>query len=85
MERSLRQTEFHESQNAEGKQAFRANLPIAPGGGSFDAADGQLGGIMKAYREWRISGDHQWLKAFWPQIKSSLDYMIGKYDPRHTG
>ena len=85
MERSLRQTEFHESQNAQGRQAFRANLPIAEGGGAFDAADGQLGGIMKAYREWRIAGDKQWLEAYWPRIKLSLDYMIRKYDPRHTG
>ena len=85
LERSLRQTEFHESQDALGRQAFRANLPIAPGGGSFDAADGQLGGIMKAYREWRISGDEKWLAAFWPRIQLSLDYMIQKYDPRHTG
>jgi uncharacterized protein (DUF608 family) len=85
MERSLRQTEYHESQDEQGRQAFRANLPIAPGGGAFDASDGQLGGIMKAYREWRIAGDNDWLKAYWPKIKLSLDYMIEKYDPRHTG
>ncbi len=85
LERSLRQTEFNESQDGVGRQAFRANLPIAPGGGSYDAADGQLGGIMKAYREWRISGDNEWLTAFWPQIQLSLDFMIQKYDPRHTG
>jgi uncharacterized protein (DUF608 family) len=85
MERSLRRTEFCESQDETGRQAFRANLPIAPGGGAFDAADGQLGGIMKAHREWRISGDDTWLAGFWPRIKRSLDYMIQKYDPRHTG
>jgi len=85
LERSLRQTEYHESQDEQGRQAFRANLPIAEGGGAFDAADGQLGGIMKAYREWHISGNSQWLAAYWPLIKVSLDYMIAKYDPRHTG
>jgi len=85
LERSLRQTEYHESQDEQGRQAFRANLPIAKGGGAFDAADGQLGGIMKAYREWRISGDDQWLSAYWPLIKKSLNYMIAKFDPRHTG
>ncbi len=85
MERTLRQTEYHESQDEQGRQAFRANLPIAKGGGMFDAADGQLGGIMKAYREWHISGDPQWLAAYWPLIKLSMDYMIAKYDPRHTG
>ncbi len=85
LERSLRQNEFFEGQTAEGRQAFRGNLPISPGGGSFDASDGQLGGIMKAYREWRISGDREWLAKFWPRIRQSMQYMIAKWDPRHTG
>jgi hypothetical protein len=84
-ERGLRRTEFYESLDQQGRQAFRANLPIAPGGGAFDASDGQLGGIMKAYREWRISGDNEWLAEFWPRVKRSLDYVIRTYDPRHTG
>ena len=85
LERSLRLTEFGESQDSAGRQAFRAALPIVPGGVAFDASDGQLGGIMKAYREWRILGDKAWLERLWPRIKSSLDYCIGKFDPRHTG
>lgn len=85
LERGLRQNEFFEGQSSQGRQAFRGNLPISPGGGSFDAADGQLGGIMKAHREWRISGDRQWLERFWPRIRKSMDYMIAKWDPRHTG
>ncbi len=86
MERSLRQTEYFESSwDGTGRQAFRANLPISPGGNMYDAADGQLGGIMKMYREWRISGNNQWLKLYWPRIQRSMDFMIEKYDPRHTG
>ncbi len=85
LERSLRQTEYFDSTNESGRQAFRANLPITPGGVGFDAADGQLGGIMKAYRDWKISGDRNWLEKFWPRIRLSLDFMIEKYDPRHTG
>ncbi|MBN2022178.1 MAG: hypothetical protein JW809_05245 [Pirellulales bacterium] len=85
MERSLRRNEFFEGQDATGRQAFRGNLPITPGGYAFDASDGQLGGVMKAYREWRISGDKKWLAAFWPRIKQGMDYMIAKWDPRHTG
>jgi uncharacterized protein (DUF608 family) len=85
LERGLRQNEFFDSQSPDGRQAFRGNLPISPGGGAFDAADGQLGGIMKAHREWAISGDRQWLERFWPRIRKSMDYMIAKWDPRHTG
>lgn len=86
LERSLRRTEFHESQNEHGHQTFRACLPIRPVEHSFyAAADGQLGGIMKVYREWRISGDGAWLRTIWPQVRRSLDYCIATWDPRGRG
>lgn len=86
LERSLRHTEFCENQNAAGHQNFRANLPITPATHDFhSAADGQLGGIMKIYREWRISGDNEWLKKMYPMVKRSLDYCINTWDPRHAG
>ncbi len=86
MERSLRKTEFNESMDKRGHQTFRAALPIRPVDHGFHAAaDGQLGGIMKVYREWRISGDTDWLKEFWPKVKTSLDYCIKTWDPRHKG
>jgi uncharacterized protein (DUF608 family) len=86
LERSLRNTEFCESQNEEGHQNFRATLPIEQATHSFhSAADGQLGGIMKVYREWRISGDHEWLRKIFPMAKASLDYCIRTWDPRGKG
>ncbi|MBS0031081.1 GH116 family glycosyl hydrolase [Chitinophaga sp. 22321] len=86
LERSLRQTEFHENQNAEGHQGFRANIPISPLVHNFhSAADGQLGGIMKVYRDWRIGGDDEWLKQLFPLVKVSMDYCIRTWDPRGKG
>ena len=86
LERSLRRTEFHESQDARGHQSFRAALPVRPVAHGFHAAaDGQLGGIMKVHREWRIGGDDGWLRAIWPLVKRSLDYCIEAWDPDHTG
>src|SRR6218665_1436928 len=86
LERSLRHTEFCESQSAEGHQTFRANLPISPTKHDFHAAaDGQLGGIMKVYREWRISGDNDWLTKIYPAAKRSLDFCIQAWDPRRRG
>jgi hypothetical protein len=86
LERTLRHTEFQVSQNEAGHQAFRAALPIRPRVHDFyAAADGQLGGIMKVYREWRISGDNQWMKDFYPHVKASMDYCIETWDPRHKG
>ena len=86
LERSLRQTEFEVSQNPDGHQAFRSALPIRPKLHDFHAAaDGQLGGMMKVYREWRISGNSQWMKELFPKVKESMDYCIKTWDPRHKG
>lgn len=86
LERSLRHTEFNESQNAEGHQMFRSNLPITPVLHDFHAAsDGQLGGIMKVYREWRISADNDWLGELYPRVQASMDYCIRTWDPGHKG
>ena len=86
LERTLRQTEFNECQNEEGHQEFRASLPIRQSGHTFYAAsDGQLGGIMKMHREWRISGDNEWLESYWGKITDSLDYCINQWDKKHQG
>ncbi|HVS92831.1 MAG TPA: GH116 family glycosyl hydrolase [Mucilaginibacter sp.] len=86
LERSLRHTEFCESQDEKGHQNFRSNLPIGPTTHDFHAAaDGQLGGIMKVYREWRILGDDNWLQKMYPMVKASLDYCIRTWDPRSKG
>jgi uncharacterized protein (DUF608 family) len=87
LERSLRETEFRVSQNEQGYQNFRTNIPISPllDHSSHAAADGQLGGIMKMYREWRISGNTEWMKSLYPRVKQSLDYCIATWDPKHKG
>lgn len=86
LERGLRKTEFNENQDKRGHQQFRAMLPIRPTPNDFHAAaDGQLGGIMKVYRDWRISGDTAWMTALWPKVKESLEYCISEWDPDQGG
>jgi len=86
LERSLRETEFFVSQDISGHQTFRSKLPISPVAHTFHAAsDGQLGGIMKIYRDWRISGDTEWLKRLYPEVKKSLDYCMKTWDPNQQG
>lgn len=86
LERTLRETEFEVSQDDKGHQAFRVPLPIrAPVHDFHSAADGQLGGIMKVHREWRVSGDTAWLRRLWPAVKKSMDYCIETWDPQHKG
>jgi uncharacterized protein (DUF608 family) len=86
LERSLRETEFGPSQDERGHQQFRSALPIRPVAHDFHAAaDGQLGGILKLYRDWRISGDTEWLRHLWPKAKASLGYCIRQWDPGRKG
>jgi len=86
LERGLRLTELRESQDQEGHQNFRASLPIRAARHDFHAAaDGQLGGVMKAHREWCISGDTGWLRSIWPELERSLAHAIETWDPDHLG
>ena len=86
LERTLRETEFTAGQDERGHQNFRVALPIQPSVHDFyAAADGQLGGIMKVHREWRISGDTAWLRGLWPRVRASLDYCINTWDPERRG
>jgi uncharacterized protein (DUF608 family) len=88
LERTLRETEFFCNQDERGFQDFRAPLPISPRGERAPwapAADGQLGGLIKVYRDWRIGGDLAWLKSLWPQMRQSLDFCMEEWDPSHRG
>lgn len=86
LERTLRETEFFVSQNKLGHQMFRTNIPIRPVKHDFhSASDGQLGGIIKIYRDWRIYGNIDWLRMMYPQVKQSLDYCINTWDPNKVG
>ena len=86
LERSLRDSEFGDSQNDAGHQNFRSAIPLRPTDHGFHAAaDGQLGGIVKVWRDWQISGDDAWLRGLWPRVKASLEYCIGAWDPDRTG
>lgn len=86
LERTLRETEFGPSQDDQGHQMFRSALPIQPLVHDFHAAaDGQLGGILKVYREWRIGGDTPWLARLWPRVRKSLDFCIQLWDPDGKG
>lgn len=86
LERTLRETELVRSMNEAGHVTFRSALPEGPVPHDFHAAsDGQLGGILKLFRDWQISGDSEWLKQMYPLAKRSLDYCIRTWDPDHRG
>jgi uncharacterized protein (DUF608 family) len=50
-------------------------LPLsAPRTWKIAAADGQMGCLVKLYREWQLSGDDDFLKTLYPKAKQVLSY-----------
>ena len=91
LERTLRETEWRYNQLANGALTFRQKLPL---GSAFDVigpcADGHFGAFIKTYREWRQSGDTEWLRRQWPGIRRAMEYAWSKdnpdqWDPHETG
>ena len=73
--RTMRDVEFQYSTKENGLMNFRTALPLSEANkGNGTAADGQMGCIMKAYREWQLSGDQKFLTDYWPQIKKVVSY-----------
>jgi uncharacterized protein (DUF608 family) len=86
LERGLREAEYLRSMDESGHVQFRAALPDGPTPHDFHAAaDGQLGGILKLYRDWQISGDRAWMERLYPLAKRSLEYCIQTWDPDRRG
>jgi hypothetical protein len=72
---TMRDVEFNYATDEQGCMAFRAALPLSKATESkFAAADGQMGCIMKFYRDWQLSGDNEFLRKNWPQVKKALAF-----------
>jgi len=86
LERSIREAEYKYSLAEDGRMGFRLQLPLGSDIMNFHAAaDGLLGGIMRVYREWKISGDDEWLKKIWNKVKRSLKYVWKYWDADKDG
>lgn len=91
LERSMRELDYRYNMDENGGMAFRLQLPLGRERSRFrPCADGQFGGVIKVYREWKISGDRQWLEGLWPNVKKNLEYAWSennndKWDPGKTG
>lgn len=54
------------------------NLFTGDGKKGNPCADGHFGEIIKSYREWKISGDDEWLKGHWEHLKRVLAFAWSK-------
>jgi uncharacterized protein (DUF608 family) len=81
LEQSMRRTDFLVETNDEGEMQFRAMRELnGASWGFLPSVDGQMGTIVRLYREWLISGDESLLKELWPKAKQALDYGIRIWD-----
>ncbi|MCC7409741.1 MAG: hypothetical protein IT442_16875, partial [Phycisphaeraceae bacterium] len=98
LHRTMRRAEYQYSFEAgeHGKHGgiiFRLPLPLGKPTHAFDpksnwhhaASDGQLGGIVQLYRDWRFSGDEDYLRFMWPHAKKALEYAWFQWDRDKDG
>ncbi|MBQ9131986.1 MAG: hypothetical protein IJX62_05915, partial [Clostridia bacterium] len=85
LERNIRENDYRYNQRAYGKMVFRTKLPF---GRKIDeekeqcaCLDGQMGGVIKVWREWKLSGDTDWMLSLWDKVKGSLEYAWSEGNP----
>ena len=85
--RSLRRNAYGYSMDEAGAIHFRQLLPEGKGRSGFAAADGQMGQIMHAWLDWKVSGDQDLLRTTWPPTRKALEFawVPGGWDANKDG
>ena len=90
LEKGVRSYEYDYSMQDSGLMIFRTRPNFDGEGWERPCVDGQMGSVMQAYRDWKISGDTSWLRTYWPKIKKALTYAWSpenrdRWDPEQQG
>jgi len=86
--KSMREVEFAYATRDDGLMSFRVHLPLERAcEQGLAAADGQMGCLMKLYRDWQLSGDDEMLRALWPKARKALEFcwIPGGWDADRDG
>jgi uncharacterized protein (DUF608 family) len=86
--KDMRETEFLYATDVTGFMRFRVTFPLSEiQTWPIAAADGQMGCIVKLYRDWTLSGDLDWLRSLWPKAKKALQFawVPGGWDADQDG
>lgn len=91
MQWSMRKTDYDTNFNCgpeglKGALNFRVMIPLGASNPLWHAAsDGQLGGVIQLYRDWRMSGDHDAMRELWPKAKRALEFAWSQWDRDRDG
>lgn len=87
--KTMREVELDYGSKPNGKMMNRVNMPLETNLqiDHVAAGDGQMGSVMRFYREWLLSGDKAWLSKYWPKVKAAIAYawVPGGWDANADG
>jgi len=77
----MRRVEFAVETDEDGRMAFRAHQVLGlPRWEMLPAADGQLGAVVRLYRDWKLSGDDSFLRSIWEKAARALEFAFDFWD-----
>ena len=88
LSKTMREVEFAHATDEQGLMSFRVSLPLSRAQDfKHAAADGQMGCVMKLYRDWRLSGDSGFLKTLYPGARRAMEFcwIPGGWDADQDG
>ena len=93
LERNVRETDLLVQMHPEEHYIpHRTVLPLSLprlgktiGGPEHPALDGELGTVLKTYREWLMHGDRAWLGKLWDRVRALMLYVMKEHDPEGSG
>ncbi len=89
LEREMRRIEFTVEMDEKGLMFFRTVQTFGErwlwGTETPAAVDGQMGSILRVYREWLLSGDRAWLDLVWPGVKRAIASAEAYWDTDRDG
>jgi non-lysosomal glucosylceramidase len=80
LERSARTVELNLETDNQGFMAYRTNRVFGRPKFEVAAADGQMGVIIRTYREWKLSGDNAFLRSVWEKVALALEFAFSYWD-----
>ncbi len=84
LEREMRRIEFNVETGDDGFMRFRSfgtfHDDFVWAGRTDAAVDGQMGSILRAYREWQLSGDREFLAEIWDGVKRAIGFASAYWD-----